>query len=120
MIAASWPLTACVELRDRNGDRWQLEFPVQHINAATVDHKPAFQVETGPILIPGSCISQVKEASVNGGFALAYMFFNRADRVDLAVWGPDPNAGSPAREFRHRARVEATVRLMTVPRSRSR
>ena len=110
-IAASWPLTAFVELRDKNGDRWQLEFPVNHINAATLDGKQAFQVETGPILVPGSCISPTKEASIKGGFALAYAFFNRSDRVDLSVWGPDPTSTVPAREFRHRKRFEAIVSL---------
>jgi hypothetical protein len=87
-VSPSWPLMANVELCGPNGDRWVLNFPVNHINVAAIDGKNAFQVETGPILIPRSLISPASPASGTGGFAIGYVFFNQSDRIDLALWGP--------------------------------
>jgi hypothetical protein len=110
-VSASWPLTANVELCRPNGDRWVLNFPVNHINIAAIDGKGAFQVETGPILVPHSLISSTSPASVMGGFAIGYVFFNQFDRIDLALWGPREVDNVASREFRHYERLEAKVTL---------
>ncbi|MFZ2157237.1 MAG: hypothetical protein WAV72_14105 [Bradyrhizobium sp.] len=110
-VSASWPLIANVELCRPNGDRWVLNFPVNHINIAAIDGKNAFQVETGPILIPHSLISPTSPASVMGGFAIGYVFFNQSDRIDLALWGPREINNVSSREFRHYERLDATVTL---------
>lgn len=110
-VAASWPLTANVELCRPNGDRWVLNFPVNHINIATIDGKTAFQVETGPILIPRSLISPTSPASVMGGFAIGYVFFKETDLIDLALWGYREIDNVASREFRHYERLKAKVTL---------
>ena len=110
-ISASWPVAANVELCGPNGDRWVLDFPVNHVNVATIDGKPAFQVETGPILVPASLLSPNAPASVAGGFAIGYVFFNRTDVVDLALWGSREIDNVAGREFRHYERLKANVTL---------
>jgi len=110
-VSTSWPLTANVELCRPNGDRWVLSFPVNHINIATIDGKNVFQVETGPVLIPHALISPTSPASVMSGFAIGYVFFNRSDRIDVALWGPREIGNVASREFRHYERLEAKVTL---------
>jgi hypothetical protein len=88
-----------------------LDFPVNHINIAAIDGKNAFQVETGPILIPHSLISPIPPASVMGGFPMGYVFFNQSDRIDLVLWGPREIDNVAGREFRHYERLEAKVTL---------
>jgi hypothetical protein len=86
-----WPLTAEIALTDINGLAWRLTFPVNHFNHRSgrwdmrlKTEGDEFQVETGPILVPGEAL--VTDATVlYGGFVLAYAFFNRLDCVDLAL-----------------------------------
>ena len=103
-IAGIWPLTA--RLRSTSGGvEHLLDFPVLHINTKQTGTSAAFQVETGPVLLPAALIE--KPALTQSGFALAYIFFNRFDRVDLAIWGPVDAA--VRRGYVHRARLEDTV-----------
>jgi hypothetical protein len=112
-VAACWPLAATIEAVIPNGRRWLLEFPIDHINTAKISSKPAFQVETGPILVPQALVRSPR-ASRHGGFALAYAFFNRADRVDLAVWGFNATDTAPGRDFHHFDRLEpVTIRVFS-------
>lgn len=85
-IAHLWPLTCRVRARTRAGDdmEWLLDFPVNHINAKLASGVPLFQVETGPVLVPDALVSE-PGASRNADFVLAYVFFNRLDRVDLSL-----------------------------------
>jgi hypothetical protein len=80
----SLPLDCAIEAVARDGVRWVLEFPIHHINHRGSGSQLEFQVESGPLLVPAGLVDP-NSAVVNGGFALAYAFFNRLDRVDLAV-----------------------------------
>lgn len=100
-VAASWPLSARLKLRGQGGALWTLEFPVSHINTQTAG-AAAFQVETGPVLIPRETID-LADATVIGGCYLAYVFLNRTSRVDLLAWGP---GGHSRRSFSRFARIE--------------
>lgn len=103
-----WPLTARITARTGTGETWTLEFPVLHINAATIDGTDAFQAETGPILVPAALLSDDTRPP-RQDFALAYVYFSRFDRADLLVWHAD---GDAARSYRRFARIEnAAVRL---------
>ena len=116
-VVAFWPLAATIEAVNLDGDRWLLEFPIDHINATNISNKPAFQVETGPILVPQALVRS-PPASVHGGFALAYAFFNRADRVDLAVWGFNAADKAPGRDFHHFDRLDpVTITVFSYPQS---
>jgi hypothetical protein len=75
----------------RDGVDHLVDFPVLHINIKQTGKPTVFQVETGPVLLPAALIDD--PALTQGGFALAYVFFNRLDRVDLAIWGPAGAAG---------------------------
>ena len=99
--STAWPLTARLQVTGRDGMRWLLDFPVNHINHAQVRGEDAFHVETGPILVPATLVAG---APAKSGFALAYVFFNRPDQVDLALWGP--RAGQPGRAYVHFGRLE--------------
>ena len=83
-LADAWPLSARVHAQGRDGALWLLDFPVLHVNTRR-SPAPAFQVETGPVLIPEALADP--GPTVLGGFALAYVFFNRLDRIDLALLG---------------------------------
>ena len=96
---ARWPLAARITATGAGGARWLLDFPLQHINLR--DKPSAFQVETGPVVVPVDLID-IPGAARPGGLQLAYIFFNRLDRVDLLGFGPGVNG----RSFRHFARLE--------------
>jgi hypothetical protein len=95
-----WPLTARLEAVGASGARWLLEFPVNHINL----RDQAFQVETGPVVIPRDLID-VAGAAKPAGLQLAFIFFNRLDRIDLLAFGPLSNAAG-RRGFGHFARLD--------------
>jgi hypothetical protein len=95
-----WPLTARLEAVGASGARWVLEFPVNHINV----RDQAFQVETGPVVIPRDLID-VAGAAKPAGLQLAFIFFNRLDRIDLLAFGPLSNAAG-RRGFGHFARLD--------------
>jgi hypothetical protein len=98
----SWPLTARVHAQARDGTRWLLDFPVLHVNAR---HSPqsGFQVETGPVLIPEALLEP--GPAILGGFALAYVLFNRLDRIDLSLLGPCGRG----RAYGHFGRLDAVT-----------
>jgi hypothetical protein len=98
----AWPLAA--RLRVKGADVEHLiDFPVLHVNTKQADQRVAFQVETGPVLVPASLI---EGCDLSGsGFALAYVFFNRLDRVDLAICA----AAGSTRAGIHFARLEKAV-----------
>lgn len=81
-IDRAWPLTARIASPTGSEPRWQADFPVGHINVAQGGR---FQVETGPILLPGAALEGMSAAAIDG-FLLAYAFFNRADGADLLLW----------------------------------
>jgi hypothetical protein len=95
-VDQAWPLTVRIAGSGPTG-RWLVDFPVGHINVADGGR---FQVETGPVLLPRTAIGTA-DASEIGGFVLAYVFFNRLDRVDLSLWG----RAATARAFTHFARL---------------
>lgn len=84
-----------------NGVRWTLEFPVNHINVR--DNPSAWQVETGPVIVPCDLID-VAGATKLDGLQLAFIFFSGFDRADLLAFGPI--AGGSRRGFGHFARLE--------------
>jgi len=99
-MVQAWPLTARLRV-SKGGLDHLVDFPVVHLNTR---EPGAFQVETGPILVPAALIEDA--ALTVGGFALAFAFFNRLDRVDLAVWGPAGVPRSARRGYVHFARWE--------------
>jgi hypothetical protein len=110
-LADAWPLIARVHARDRDGIRWLLDFPVMHLNSRRVP-RPAFQIETGPVLVPRTLLEG--GPTVLGCFALGYVFFNRLDRVDLALFGPI--AKRRGRAFGHFGRLnDVTIELFRSP-----
>jgi hypothetical protein len=82
-----WPMTARVTVQKQPGPAWILEFPVNHLNHRKAGGVASFQIETGPVLVPEALIEGARVTRA-GGFALAYAYFNRSDRVDLALFGP--------------------------------
>jgi len=104
-LADAWPLTARVHARGRDGTRWLLDFPVVHVNSRSVP-TPALQVETGPVLVPETLVDA--GPTILGRFALAYVFFNRMDRLDLALFGPSGQGdkGDRGRGFGHFGRLD--------------
>ena len=95
-----WPFTALLSAKGLAGKRWALEFPVNHINLR--DQGEAWQVETGPVVVPCDLID-IAGAATTGGVQLAYVFFNRAGRADLLAFGL---TGEGRRGFAHAARLE--------------
>lgn len=103
-----WPLTARIRAIGRAGEAWLLEFPIAHINHRVTSGKAEFQAETGPVLIPDALLP-VSDPSPLGGFELAYLFFDRLDRVDLALFRQVWSGRQSARHFARFARVEAAL-----------
>ena len=102
---ALWPLTTRLRVTGSNGERWLLDFPVNHINHGRVLGTEMFHVETGPVLVPSTLVDAAGD-SARSGFVLAYVFFNRPDRVDLAIWGPTPLGGTTRRAYVHFGRLD--------------
>ena len=98
-LGKAWPLTARLHV-SKGGLDHLVDFPVLHLNTKAPG---AFQVETGPVLFPAALIEDTKLTI--GGFALAFVFFNRSDRVDLAIWGP-VSEGSARRAYIHFERLD--------------
>jgi hypothetical protein len=96
---ARWQLTARITATGANGRRWLLDFPVQHLNLR--DKPAAFQVETGPVIVPVDLID-IPGAAKPSGLQLAYVFFGRVDRMELLGFGPGPHG----RGYRHFTRLE--------------
>ena len=101
--ASRWPLTARLSAAGPGGARWSLEFPVSHINLR--DQPSAWQVETGPVIVPAD-LMDIAGAAKSGGLQLAFLFFNRADRADLLALGPLGGSAAGRRGFAHVARLE--------------
>jgi len=105
-LARSWPLTARMHAGRAGVDHF-LDFPVLHINAKQTGEGVAFQAETGPVLLPAALLDDAGLAI--GGFALAFVFFNRLDRLDLAIWGPAGAGAEAHRGYVHFGRLEGIV-----------
>lgn len=103
-IARRWPLSARLTVRGKGDTSWNLEFPVGHINTRAGEAS-AFQVESGPVLIPRDTV-EIADASVVGGCYMAYVFFKGNSQVDLLAWGP---AGTSRRSFVRFARIEGVA-----------
>lgn len=98
-----WPLAARISVAEASGARWTLEFPVGHINVR--DNPPAWQVETGPVIVPCELID-IAGAAKPGGLQLAFAFFSRPDQLDLLAFGA---LGSGRRAFQHFARLKVAA-----------
>ena len=98
-----WPLTARLSVDGASGARWSLEFPVGHINLR--DEPAAWQIETGPVIVPVD-LMDIVGAAKPGGLQLAFLFVNRADRADLLALGPLSGSDAGRRGFAHFARLE--------------
>lgn len=98
-----WPVAARIFAIGASGARWTLEFPVGHINVR--DNPPAWQVETGPVIVPCELID-IAGAAKPGGLQLAFAFFSRSDQLDLLAFGA---LGSDRRAFQHFARLKGAA-----------
>ena len=107
--AATLPMTCRISVVDRDGCPWLLEFPIQHLNSRSRAADTAFQVESGPILVPHTLVEHPEvaraEAARVGGFARAYVFFNRLDQLDLALAGNLAGANVGQRGYEHVAHL---------------
>ena len=101
-IANLWPISARLNTRGQGDELWNLEFPVSHISTRAGD-APAFQIESGPVLIPRDLVD-IADASIVGGCYLAFVFVNNRSQVDLLAWGPTINL---SRGFVHFARISS-------------
>lgn len=106
-VAQSWPISARLKLSDRRGERWILEFPVNHINTRTGE-TAAFQVESGPVLVPQEA-ADIAGASIIGGCYLAYVFLNKTNQVDLLAWGPMRHSHRAFSRFARMEHIEAEL-----------
>jgi len=93
-----WRLCACLRVIAKNGEPWQLEFPINHANRESFGVSTRFQIETGPILVPAALL-EPGLASVCGGFALAFIYFNRLDQADLSLFGSLQNGSAAGRAY---------------------
>lgn len=100
-VAQLWPMSARLNVRGQRGTFWNMEFPVGHISTRTED-APAFQIESGPVLIPRDIVD-IADASIIGGCYLAYVFLNKTSQVDLLAWGPTSKS---RRSFVRFARID--------------
>lgn len=97
-----WPLTARLTAYGSSGARWTLAFPVNHLNLRAPS---AWQLETGPIIVPCDTI-EIGGAAKPGGVQLAFAFAARSDQVDLLGFGP---TGDGRRGFAHFARLQGVA-----------
>jgi len=102
----NWPLTARITLPLAGERSWVLEFPVNHISSRDGQNNFEFQVETGPVLIPQIYAGPTDLVESVGGFALAYIFFNRLDQADLALFSTASDSASFPRSFSHYIRLD--------------
>ena len=98
-------MTARLRIEVADGGHWLLDFPIRHANAEPARNSPKFQIETGPVLVPDGLI-EPSQATIVSGFALAYVFFNRFDRVDFSVFGPAPAGLAQGRTYGIFARLD--------------
>ena len=87
------------------GRRVVLDFPVKHINVHP--ESGGFQVETGPVLIPGFI-----RHDEDKDFNTAYVIFNRLDRAELAFWVPTPVGGGSTRFYSEVGGLDAEIILL--------
>jgi hypothetical protein len=105
-LSEVWPLTARIQAPALDGSIWLLEFPVNHLNHRDAGHAVGvYQIETGPVLIPAVLV-ETTGVTVLEGFCLAYVFFNRLDRVDLALYVSAVSGGMPIRGYVSFGRIE--------------
>lgn len=97
-ISDVWPLTARVHASTDDGQKWLLEFPVNHLNHRKSHDSIQFQIETGPVLVPERLV-RTADITVLGGFCLAYVFLNRLDRLEMALYGSAFPAGASGRGY---------------------
>lgn len=88
-----------------------IDFPIKHINIHT--GKKMFQVETGPIVIPKDLplYVDVKEPQM---LNIAYVFFNRFDRLDLALWSPASIGTNFSRFYSEKCKMNAKIKIITL------
>ena len=101
---AIWPLTGRIDISAPDA-RWLIDFPVNHLNSRAVLGTSEFQVETGPVLVPASMAGS-RDDMIAGGFGLAFLFFNRLDRADLAIYARLAAEGATGRAYRRFGRIE--------------
>lgn len=103
----SQPLVARLEVNLLDGCLAVLQFPLKHLNGCP--GLGAWQAETGPVALPASLRPQGARGS--GEFDLAYVFFNRLDRCECAVW--EPAAGRcDGRTFSRRLAIPAAITVI--------
>lgn len=113
-IGSYWPLQVRVVARSRDGNDWSLQFPVSHVSDQRKQGGRQFQIETGPVLIPKQLLESTGIPSI-GDYYLAYVFFNRIDRMDLLIFGRESDKTSGIREFRHTHRMsDVTIEIYSM------
>lgn len=104
---AHHPLIARAVLPGDNG-QWVVTFPIKHINVCA--DSGIFQCETGPVLIPqrdDPLTDQDPDMFFRSGMAVAYVAFNRLDRLEALVRTQE--AGG--RVFRQPSMTQADITL---------
>ncbi len=88
-----------------------IDFPVKHVNLHAP--KKMFQVETGPVPVPHGV--RPPAAGEDLIFTTAYVFFNRLDRLDLALWSAAPMGKvekTISRFYSEKHTLQAEIRLV--------
>jgi hypothetical protein len=92
---ANAPLVGRTELADpRRGERYVLEYPIK-----TMNHRPetgAFQVDTGPLLVPDGASAEPRAID---RLELAHVAYNRLDRAEFILRRPTPVTDGAGREL---------------------
>ncbi len=101
----NWPLFARISIPQAGERSWVLEFPVNHISTRSKQGRLEFQVETGPVLIPQEHAGPSGSKTV-GDFVLAYIFFTRLDRADLALFSSATKTANFPRSFSRYQRLD--------------
>lgn len=112
---APWPLAAVVTVTAHDGEVWRLELPIAHSNSRGNGGSAELQIETGPILVPAVLLGCGSCAVVVGGFTLAYAYFNRLDRIDLALLQVTGTGAALRRSFSCIIRLKAVEIAVLAP-----
>ena len=109
------PLVANLRASGQNGVQFALQFPIKHVNVHPA--RSEWQVESGPVPLPTSLRGKAM-ADEGKEFDLAYMFFNRRDKCEFAIWEPKSNQ-SGARFFSDRLDLPAEISILAPDRDRA-
>lgn len=98
---ANLPLVGRTELLDDEGRVLaRLEYPIKTMNVN--DQRWAFQVDTGPVIVPDPSRQPEQEIEL---FDLAFVAYNRFDRAEFILQRPTPTGGEQSTLVGHYSQI---------------